>query len=248
MKQKFLIALLLLFLIKSYSQERKVKIQLSTGTTLSIPKTSKLTDSNVNGNPQTKSSMNIGAFVLPSLSYSLNKKTSIDFGIGFYIDRFSIENKVGYVINDGNRNVSQIQTPINLNFHFGNNSSYLFGIGGFSSFLVSAKEKGESKISNTDFNTVGETPIADPIVNTNLSQNYNNDIKDRFNSISFGAFIQLKKNISFSTNTKGFLSLKINQYFNSIKNNDSNSDLSNYISFKNEKEPTTVNLGIGIEL
>ncbi|CAH8283669.1 hypothetical protein EV196_102530 [Mariniflexile fucanivorans] len=248
MKQKFLIVLLTLFFIKSYSQEGKVKIQLSTGTTLSIPKTSKLTDSNIDGNPQIKSSTNIGAFVLPSLNYSLNEKTSIDFGIGYYIDRFSIEEKVGNVTNDGNRNVSQIQTPINLNFHFGDNNCYLFGIGGFSSFLMSAKEKGESTISYNGFNTGAENPVLDPLVNTNLSQNYDNDIKDRFNSISFGAFIQLKKNISFSANTKGFLILKINQYFNSIKNNDSNSDLSNYVNFKNEKEPTTINLGIGIEL
>ncbi|QQY81167.1 hypothetical protein JJL45_09520 [Tamlana sp. s12] len=247
MKQLFLVALLMFLFTKSFSQEKKVTIQLSTGTTLSFPKTSKLTDSNINGNPQIKSSMNIGAFVLPSVNYSLNKKTSIDFGVGFYLDRFSIENKVGYVTNNGNRNVSQIQTPINFNFHFGNNRSLLFGIGGFSSFLISAREKGESRISSPNFINP-EDPIFDPVDNTNVSQNFDNDIKDKFNPISFGAFVQLKKNISYSASTKGYLSLKINQYFNAIKNNDSDSYLTNYVNFKNEKEPTTINLGIGITI
>ncbi len=77
---------------------------------------------------------------------------------------------------------------------------------------------------------------------------YDNDIKDNYNSVSFGAFLQLKKSISFSSDKKGFIVVRVNQYFNAIKNNDSNADISQYIDFKNEKEPTTVNLGIGILL
>ena len=77
---------------------------------------------------------------------------------------------------------------------------------------------------------------------------YDKNIKDNYNSVSFGAFIQIKKSISFSADKKGFILLKINQYFNAIKNNDPDSDLTQYIDFKNEKEPTTVNLGIGLVL
>ncbi|WP_417197903.1 hypothetical protein [Bizionia sp.] len=246
MKQKLLLTLSILFFINSYSQQKKIEFQLSLGPTFSIPKTSKLTNSDINVNPEIKTSINIGAFILPSLNYRLAEKTSLDIGLGFYMDRFTIEDRNANVISEGNRSVNQIQTPININFHFGNNNSYLFGIGGFSSFLLSAKEKGESRINSSGFTTGGDIPIENPLV-TNMSQNFDNDIKNKYNSVSFGAFIQLKKNISFSTTTNGFLLLKINQNFNSIKNNHSAPGIG-LIEFKNEKEPTTINLGIGIEI
>ena len=231
------------FLTKIYSQDKKIDFQLSAGTTLSVPKTSELTNTNVDGSPEIKSSINIGAFILPSANYSLNEKSSIDFGIGFYLDRFSIEDKIGPLTNKGNRSISQIQTPINFNFHFSKDKSYQFGVGGFASFLISAKEKGETI---TNFSQIDIIDPNDSTFNNNSSVSYDNDIKDNYNSVSFGAFIQLKKSISFSSDTKGFILIRINQYLNSIKNNDSNSDLNQYIEFKNEKEPTTINIGIGI--
>ncbi len=151
----------------------------------------------------------------------------------------------GYVTSEGKRNVNQIQTPININIHFGNNNSYLFGLGAFSSFILSANEKGESRISSNYLETGGDPPITDPAI-TNLSQNFDNDIKYKYNSVNFGAFIQLKRNISFSTNTNGFILLKVNQFFNSIKNFDSETIAP--FEYENEKEPTTINLGIGIEI
>ena len=246
MKQIILLTLFIVLSIKSYSQEKKINFQLLLGTTLSAPKTSELTNSDIDGAPKIKSDINIGAFILPNINYPLSEKTSLDFGIGFYLDRFSIEDEIGYIINKGNRNISQIQTPINFNFHFGNSNSYQFGIGAFSAFLISAKEKGEKKIKTTSFNTNNEDPTLDPLVNQNDTESYDKNLKSKYNSVGFGGFIQLKKDISFSENTKGFLLLKINQYFNSIKNTDSNSN--DYITYKNEKEPTTVNLGIGINL
>ncbi|AUC80950.1 outer membrane beta-barrel protein [Lacinutrix sp. Bg11-31] len=245
MKQRILLIFMIGFLTKIYSQDKKINFELSVGPTLSVPKTSELTNTNVDGSPEIKSSINIGAFILPSVNYSLNEKSSLDFGIGFYLDRFSIEDKIGAVTNKGNRSISQIQTPINFNFQFSQDKSYQFGIGGFASFLISAKEKGETI---TDFSQIDIIDPNDPTFNNNSTVNYDNNIKDNYNSVSFGAFIQLKKSISFSSDKKGFILIRINQYFNSIKNNDSDSDLSQYIDFKNEKEPTTVNLGIGIIL
>ncbi len=230
------------FLTKIYSQDKKVEFQLSLGPTLSVPKTSELTDTNVDGSPEIKSSINIGAFVLASWNYSINEKSSIDFGVGFYLDRFSIEDKIGAVTNRGNRNISQIQLPINYNFHFSQDKSYQFGIGGFTSFLVAAKQNGDTTAALSQIDIID---LNDPIF-SNTSISYDNDLKENYNSVSFGAYIQLKKFFSFSSNKKGFILLRINQYFNSIKNNDSDSDLSQFIEFKNEKEPTTVNLGIGI--
>ncbi|MAX71641.1 MAG: hypothetical protein CMC76_11195 [Flavobacteriaceae bacterium] len=242
MKKRILLVVLIGFLAKIYSQDKKIEFQLSLGSTLSIPKTSELTNTNVDGSPEIKSSINIGAYILPSFNYLINENSSIDFGIGFYLDRFSIEDKMGAITNKGNRNISQIQIPVNYNFHFGQDKSYHFGIGGFTSFLISAKEKGDTI---TDFTQIIIDPN-DPTFSSNSTVSYNNDIKDNYNSVSFGAFIQLKKFFSFSSEKRGFILLKINQYINSIKNNDSDSDLSQYIEFKNEKEPTTVNLGIGI--
>jgi len=233
------------FLTKIYSQDKKFEFQLSLGPTFSIPKTSELTNTNVDGSPEIKSSVNIGAYILPSLNYSLSEKSSLDFGIGFYLDRFSIEDKIGPVTNKGNRSISQIQTPINFNFHFSQDNSYQLGIGGFASFLISAKEKGDTI---TDFSQIDIIDPNDPTFNNNSTVSYDNNIKDNYNSVSFGAFVQLKKSISFSSDKKGFILLRINQYFNSIKNNNSDSDLNQFIEFKNEKEPTTINLGIGIIL
>ncbi|WP_158845892.1 outer membrane beta-barrel protein [Algibacter sp. L1A34] len=248
MKQIIVLTFFITLFIKSYSQEKKVNFQLLAGTTLSVPKTSDLTNSNITGAPKIRSYINIGAFILPNLNYALNEKTSLDFGLGFYLDRFSIEDEIGYVISKGNRNISQIQTPINFNFHFGNSNSYQFGIGAFTAFLISAKEKGETRIESSAFYYNDENPALDPLVDRNAAVNYDKDLKSKYNSVGIGAFIQLKKNISFSENTKGFLLLKINQYFNSIKNADSNSNLNEYVDSNNEKEPTTVNFGVGINL
>ncbi|MCF6308084.1 MAG: outer membrane beta-barrel protein [Flavobacteriaceae bacterium] len=245
MKQRILLIFMIGFLTKIYSQDKKIEFQLSLGPTFSIPKTSELTNTNVDGSPEIKSSINIGAYILPSVNYSLSEKSSLDFGIGFYLDRFSIEDKIRPVTNKGNRSISQIQTPINFNLHFSQDNSYQLGIGGFASFLISAKEKGDTI---TDFSQIDIIDPNDPVFNNNSTVSYDNNIKNNYNSVSFGAFVQLKKNISFSSDKKGFILLRINQYFNSIKNNDSDSDLNQFIEFKNEKEPTTINLGIGIIL
>lgn len=127
---------------KNYSQDKNINFELSLGPTLSIPKNSELTNSNIEGSPEIKSLINIGGYILPSFNYLLKEKTSIDFGLGFSIDRFSIEDKIGYVISKGNRAISKIETPISINFHFGNSNSYRFGIGGTTNFLIYAKEKG----------------------------------------------------------------------------------------------------------
>ena len=231
------------FLTKIYSQNKNIEFQLSLGPTFSIPKTSELTTSNSEGSPEIKSSINIGVYILPSVNYSLSEKSSIDFGVGFFLDRFSIEDKIGPVTNKGNRSVTQIQTPINYNFHFSQDKSYQLGIGAFASFILSAKEKGDAII--TDF-ILYDPNESDPLAGTS-SVSYDNDIKDNYNTVNFRAFIQLKKNISFTSDKKGFILLKINQYFNSIKNNEFESS-NPYIDYNNEKEPTTVNLGIGITL
>jgi hypothetical protein len=245
MKQKFFIIVLISFIANVFAQNNNIDLQLSLGPTLSIPNTSELTNSDVDGRPQIKSKMNIGLFVLPSIKYSLNEKSSLDFGIGYYLDRFSIEDKLGAVTNEGNRNIHQIQTPINYNFHFGTNKSYEFGIGAFASFVLSAKEKGDVITNNPEINIVDPN---DPTFSSNTTVSYSKDIKDNYNTVNFGAFLQIKKYITFSESKNGFILLKINQYFNAIKNNDSESDINQYLEFKNEKEPMTVNIGIGILL
>jgi len=63
------------------------------------------------------------------LNYSLSEKSSLDFGMGFYLDRFFIEEKIGLATNKGNRSISQIQKPINFNLHFNQDNSYQLGIG-----------------------------------------------------------------------------------------------------------------------
>jgi hypothetical protein len=248
MIQKIAFSLLISFFIRTYSQEKKINFQLSFGTTLSIPKTSKLTDSNLEGSPAIKSISNIGAFILPSFNYSLTKKMSLDFGLGYYLDRFSVENTVGPSMNKGIRNNSQIQTPININFHLGNSNSYLLGIGGFANFMLSAKENGKTTI---DYSMLNKYNPSDVSFQTTSSENYSTNIKKNFNSLGLGAFIQLKKNFILSSHSQGFLFIKINQYLNSIKTKPNtttyySSDL--IIKSKNEKQPTTINLGIGINL
>lgn len=245
MKQRILLIFIIGFLTNMYSQDKKIDFQLSLGPTVSIPKTSELTNSNLAGSPEIKSSVNIGVYILPSIHYLLNEKTSLDFGLGYYLDRFSIEDKIGAVTNKGNRNINQIQTPINFNFHFSQDKSYQIGIGGFANFLLSAKENGDTVTDLSQLNIVNPN---DPIYTNNAAVSYDKDIKDNYNFVSFGGFIQIKKSISFSSDTKGFVLLRINQYFNSIKNNDANAAMNQYFSDKSEKEPTTINLGIGIKL
>ncbi|NRD20624.1 outer membrane beta-barrel protein [Winogradskyella eckloniae] len=245
MKHFYFFIILVSYLNHSFSQNNRTSFSLALGPTLSIPSTSELTNSNVDGRPQIKSKMNIGLFVLPSIKYSLNEKFSLDFGIGYYLDRFSVEDKLGAVSNEGNRNVHQIQIPISYNLHFGAGNAYEIGLGGFASFILSAKEKGDIITNNSQ---IGIVDPNDPTFSYNSTVSYSKDIKVNYNSVNFGAFLQIKKNITFSESKKGFILLKINQYFNAIKNNNSESDINQYLEFKNEKEPMTVNIGIGLLL
>ncbi len=243
MKKRILLIIFLVFLSKTYSQNSKITFQLSAGTTLSLPKTSNLIeDTHIDGAPIIKSSINIGGYILPSINYMLNNKSSLDFGIGFYLDRFSIEEKIGFTTKDGTRNISQIQTPFNYNFHFGKEKAYKFGVGGFVNFILNANEKGIGTINTS----LGNIVSPDDYITTNQTINYNESISHIFNTVSFGAFIQLKKTISFSSNKKGFILLKINQHINTVKS----IKPSNYDAFnsKNENNPTTINLGVGINL
>lgn len=245
MKKQALFVLALILCANLYSQEQTKTFELSVGPTLSIPKTSKLTNSDVNGAPEIKSSINIGAFILPSMNYSFNEKTSLDLGLGFFLDRFSIEDKIGVTTNNVNRNIGQLQIPVNVNFHFGNNRSYSFGLGAFSSLVLFANEKGKAK---NNYSEIVIIDPSDPFFSSNSTENYSKNIKEDYNTINFGAFIQLKKSLSFSTNTNGFIVIRINQYFNAIKNKENSSQLNEYIEAKNEKEPSTINFGIGLLL
>lgn len=246
MKLRLLLIFILAFLSNTYSQDKKIQFQLSLGPTFSIPKTSELANPNTEGSPKVKSSINIGAYILPSINYSLSKKSSLDLGVGFFLDRFSIENEIGPIISKGNRSTSQIQIPINFNFHFSKDKPFIIGAGGFTSFLISAKEKGVTKINTTQIEVIDPN---DPFFSSGgTTTSYNENIKENYNSVNFGAFIQLRKNIKFSANKEGFILLRINQYFNAIKDNNSNSSLNQSFEYKNEKEPTTINLGIGILL
>lgn len=246
MKQIGFLLFLLVFTCNSYSQNNNVTFQISTGATLSIPKTSKLASDDITGVPEIKTSIAVGAYILPSINFTLKERVTLDLGLGYYLDRFAIRDETGNVVTSINRNINQIQTPISINFSFGNDNSYKFGLGGFSSFLLSANAKGEQTLSVDNFSNF-DNPILDPLVEDNRSIEYNENIEDIYNSISLGAFIELRKNISFSSKTNGFLVLKINQYFNSIKNIDENDFTIDY-GLQNEKEPTTVNLGVGIIL
>lgn len=222
--------ILLLFITNSYSQEKKNNFQLSLGSTIVMPKKYESTEIE----PEIKSNINLGVYILPSVNHSFNKKISLDFGLGLNLDRILIEFKSYPYLYKGARNISQIQTPINVNFHFGKKNSYLFGIGGFSSYILSAKIKGKRTI-NSNTNDGG--------------YNYNYSVKNYYNPFNFGAYVQLKKNISFCNKTNGFLLLKINQFFSSKNDNGYNNPLViESIISDDEKEPTTINLGIGIEL
>lgn len=239
--------ILLLFVTNSYSQDKKNNFQFSIGTTSLIPKKHETFSSNNSENFTFKSKISLGFYLLPSINHSFNKKTSIDFGLGFFIDRAEIDYKYYYFYKNS-RNLSQIQTPININYHFGKNNSYLLGIGGFSSYLVSATIKG-NRINNLPSNS--RVPATNP---DNSSYNYNYDIRDNYNLFHFGSYIQLKKKVSFSNKTRGFLLLKFNQYFGTKKDNylndqlrNENLTIDNLIS-NDEKEPMSINLGIGIEL
>lgn len=223
--------------LSAFSQNNKIKFELGLGTTLPIPKTSKLTKENLDGAPVVKTSLNIGAYILPSINYNINGKSSVDFGIGFYLDRFSLNEEIAATKEEGNRSVYQIQLPANYNFHLGKDRSYLLGVGAFTNIPLSVNEQGDYSINLNKF-----SPNID--IKMKPIGKYDREVKERYNPFSLGAFVQLKKKINLTSNLKGFLLLKINQYINSIKSVEKHpNDV--YTNYK-EKEPTTVNLGFGV--
>ncbi|MEQ6118000.1 outer membrane beta-barrel protein [Reichenbachiella sp. MALMAid0571] len=245
MRTIILLMLMVLISTVTFSQRQKINFNLSIGPTISIPKTSKLIiNSNVDGAPEIISSINVGGFILPNLQYNLGERTSFELGLGFYLDRSNIEDRIGVVTNKGKRIISQIQIPFNFNYHFGNDNSYSIGIGAFTSLIVSAKEKGETL---SRFSTISINSPDDPIISNDLVAEYNIEQKS-YNSTNFGAFIQLRRNIAFTDSTNGFILLKINQYLNAIKGNDSEVQIGNNLVYNDEKEPTMLNIGIGLIL
>ena len=227
----------------SFAQDQKLQFELSVGPSLSVPKTSRLSRGNrINGEPTLKSSTNVGAFVLTGFNYRLDKKWSVNLGLGYHLDRSTITYTSGTFRSKGNRNLSYAQVPINFNYHFKNDRSYQLGIGGFAGLLLFAREKGTADVSYTNDNF--NSPTDDPDFTRDESMEYDTDVSEKFNTVSFGAFFQLKKTLTFFNKTEGFLLVRINQYLNSIKGVDG--DLSQYVN--DEKEPTTINLGIGVRL
>ncbi|GEM_PF-4670830 len=241
MKSNILIPILLLFYINSNSQEKKISFDISFGSSLSIPKTSKLSNSDAEGNPILKSSTAFGFYILPNLKYLLNEKKSFDFGLGFSMDCYSVENSIGPITEKGKRTLNQIQIPLSYNYKFGKNNSFQVGIGSFANAILTAKEKGETKAGNSQ--TIHNNPDDDPFAGLNKSYEY--DLKEHYNNLSFGTFVQLKKQISLSENKNGFVSIKVNQYLNLINDSSEKSSLSSYET-KNEKQPTLLYIGFGI--
>ena len=240
-----LLHLVLLFTLllaqKSFSQS-KVKFHLSIGPTISVPKTSKLADTNLKGAPLLKSSVNIGGYLLPEVRYQLTEKASVESGIGLYVDRFAIDYSEGITTLKNNRTVSQLQIPVSLNHHFGNNNSFSIGGGALTALLISAVEKGTA-VAN--YSTLALEDIDLP--QSKVQSEYSESIKDRYNLISFGAFVQVRKEVVLSRSFNGYIILRANQYINSIKNTAS-TESTNTIKSKNEKESTTINVGFGIIL
>jgi hypothetical protein len=241
MKSNFLIIIFLFFYLNSVSQEKKINFDISFGTSLSIPKTSNLSNSNGEGSPTLKSSTAIGFYVLPNLNYLLNEKKSIDFGIGFSMDCYAVENSIGPITDKGKRTIHQIQVPISYNYKFGKNNSYQVGMGGFANTILLANEKGVSESMSIPGGGLNDDPTFDEIIYTN----YKYDLKDYYNRISFGTFVQLKKLISLSENKNGFISIKFNQHLNLIKDTSEKSSLSSYET-QNEKQPTLIYIGFGV--
>lgn len=228
-----------------YSQTAKVQFQLSGGPTLSVPKTTDLVENGGPGAPETKTKINVGGFMLSSLEYAFNEKSSIEGGVGVYLDRYVIEHRVGAAVSDGNRNITQIQIPINYNFHLGQDKLWSLGLGGFINFVLSAREKGETFVDNSQININDPN---DPVIVGNELGSFSNNIKDNFNTISFGGFIKLRKDFKLSDSLDSFMFIKINQYINSIKANELSFDIGPSLKVNDEREPTTINLGFGVIL
>lgn len=231
------ITILLLVTFLCYGQNNNDGVKISFGPTISIPKTSKLTNTDIDGSPEIRSEINIGLYILPSLEFPLNQILSLETGIGFQLDRFSIEDEIGFEKSEGTRNLGHLQLPITLNSRLGKGNSYSFGIGGFLNYLLFANEKGET--------TTGIIDVNDPSSQI-TTVSFDNDISDGFNSLSFGATASLKTYFQLSSNSTGYIMLRFNQHINTIKNVESN----NFGSFesKNEKEPSTLMLGFGFFL
>ncbi len=237
MKLRIIQILLIFSTCNAFSQSKKIEFNLSLGPTFSLPKTTNLIDTNITTPPTTKTTTTIGAYILPSINYSLNHKFSIDFGLGYYLDRFSVVTNIGDTTNKANRNMSQIQTPLNVNFHFGKRNAYQLGVGAFSNFIIAVKEKGTT--TTTPVNGILNNSDT-PIFTNNATTKTTNNSLENYNRFSVGTFIQLKRNFNITSHKQAFVLLKINQYINTAKKPSAR--------FNKEQNATTINIGFGITL
>ncbi len=234
---KLSIKTIFFFLILSSSilaQDKKVNFEFSIGPTISLPKTQ---ENSANFNTSTDTKTNIGFFGQAGIRLFLNEKTSMNTGIGYYLDRFSVEfSNPDSPVKNWRRNIHQFQIPIGFDYHFGINKSFSVGLGGFVNFTLSANEKGEIDFpSNEDRNFL-------------TNADFDNEIKDRYNTINFGAFLILRKEFQLTQNLDGFVLLKVNQYINSIQSIDIRDMSGTSIGNQQPKDPTVVNIGFGIQL
>jgi len=233
---------LLLASFKIYSQEKKVNFIIEGGTTISLPKTSDLIDSYEGNSYIIKTTPNVGIYVTPSINLNVSEKIFINTGLGYTLNRFKIQNTIGYLNESGTRNIHQIQTPLSLGFKLKNNFSIVTG--GTLNYIISAKVNSSSDIDNN-------IPIYDPaeaeFVN-NYSSEDNYSILDEYNRFNFGIFTKIKKEFNLNQSKKGFISIRVHQFLNATKSRETPDIPSNIVTFNNEKEPTIINLGFGIIL
>lgn len=214
----------------------------SVGPTLSLPKTSVLTDLDLVGAPVIEFSTNPGLFLQSNIEYNLSNRYHVQTGFGFVNDRFSIKDKEGLIVNEGTRVVNHIQIPVSLIINLGN-SAYSIGVGSSLNVLLSAKEEGTIFVN--DSLLIPLDPNDPVLIGEEFAVKYDRNLSDSYNSLNLGGFIQINGSYDLSQTIKGIAFIRLYQYFNAIENERRNSFTFN---LESEKEPTILNFGFGIQI
>lgn len=191
-----------------------------------------------------KSTPNIGLFLQSNINYSASKLVSLDFGIGYSLNRFSIKEE-NSVRQDLVRKTSDIYFPLAINFNLGAQKSLALGVGVTTNFLLSAQE--QFTLDHSNFNAI-EASNEDTLFRNNSTEELENNIDNLYSNIYFGLYLQAKKTFNLSSALKGFALLKVTQNLNRFGEIEFRSDPQDSGSVTKEIEAAVVQLGFGILL
>lgn len=237
MRKTVLIASFLMLFTNAFSQ-KKLTVEFSGGPTIST-----FQGSSERSFSSSESKPAIGFFLQSNLNYRANDLISLDFGLGYDLNRFSIDEENSARV-DLFRKTSDLVLPLGINFHLGEKKRFSLGSGIAVNILLSAKELFKLDLSRLNVFSSND----DELFQNNSNDIEELDVEEEYTDVSFEIFLKAKQRITLNSKLDGFISLQLSQNLNRFEEIAFTSRNGDQTSVTRQTEAPIINIGFGIQL